>query len=68
MTEEQAPTAAYYRRVARQIREHAHDAHLPEVRRDLLDLAERFDRMALFVEKRYPNRRRVRLPEGNPNN
>ena len=42
MTEEQAPTAAYYRRVARQIREHAHDAHLPEVRRDLLDLTERF--------------------------
>jgi hypothetical protein len=66
MTDERAPTAVYYRQVARQIREYARDAQLPEVRRDLLDLAERFDRMALFVEKRYPNRRGIRPPQGEP--
>jgi hypothetical protein len=63
MTDEPAPTAAYYRQVARQIRGYARDAQLPEVRRDLLDLAERFDRMALFVEKRYPNRRGIPVPQ-----
>jgi len=66
MTDERAQTAVYYRQVARQIREYARDAQLPEVRRDLLDLAERFDRMALFVEKRYPNRRGIRPPQGEP--
>ena len=29
---------------------------------DLLDLAERFDRMALYVERRYPERRSILSP------
>jgi hypothetical protein len=66
MTDAPAPTAAYYRQVARQIRVHAHDAELPEVRRDLLDLAERFDRMARYVEKRDPNRGTIPPPQGQP--
>ena len=66
MTDEPAPTAAYYRQIAREIREYAQDAHLPEVRRDLLDLAERFDRMALYVEKRDPSRGRIPRPQGQP--
>jgi hypothetical protein len=57
MRDEQAPTAAYYRKTAREITELASRAQLPEVQRELLLLAERFGRMAAFVEKRYPNGR-----------
>lgn len=56
MPEEPRPTAAYYREIARQIRAYAREVSLPEVHRELLDLAERFERMASFVEKRYPDR------------
>ena len=64
MPDEPAPSADYYRQVAGQIRAFAHAARVPEVRRDLLDLAERFDRMALYVEQRYPERRGVLPPHG----
>jgi hypothetical protein len=57
MPDEPAPSADYYRQVAGQIRAFAYAARVPEVRRDLLDLAGRFDRMALYVEQRYPERR-----------
>lgn len=57
MIDEQGPTAAYYREVAAQIRDLARRAQLPEVRGEMADLATRFDRMAAYVEKRYPNGR-----------
>jgi len=40
------PSAEYYRRIAAEIEELAAQSQLPEVRRELLDLAERFRRMA----------------------
>ena len=62
MAAEVAPTAAYYREIAAEIKDFATRAQVPEVRRDLLDLAERFTRMAEFVERRYPARRTEPLP------
>ncbi|HEY1431200.1 MAG TPA: hypothetical protein VGF39_06180 [Stellaceae bacterium] len=62
MTDDSAPTATYYRNIAREIRAYAQQAQLPDVQRELLDLAERFDRMARYVEKRYPNGRSISLP------
>jgi aspartate/glutamate racemase len=56
MNGEQLPTAEYYRKVAQEIRRFAEQSQLPEVRRELLDLAERFDRMAQHIERRYPHR------------
>jgi hypothetical protein len=43
---DQRPTAEYYRRIAGEIEQLAQQSQLPEVRRELLDLAERFRRMA----------------------
>jgi hypothetical protein len=40
------PSAEHYRRVAAEIVQLAEHSHTPEVRRELLDLAERFKRMA----------------------
>ena len=40
------PSAEYYRRVAAEIEELAERTQLPEVRAELLDLAERFRRVA----------------------
>jgi hypothetical protein len=45
------PTAAYYRRVAAEIERLAEQSQTPEVRRELLGLAERFKRMAARREK-----------------
>ncbi|HEY3911515.1 MAG TPA: hypothetical protein VGM07_16760 [Stellaceae bacterium] len=56
MSGEPLPTAEYYRNVAAEIRQVAERAQLPEVRRDLLDMAERFDRLAEHVERRDPCR------------
>jgi hypothetical protein len=39
-------TPAYYREMADNVREAARTAKIPEVRRELLELAERFERMA----------------------
>lgn len=49
-------TAAYYRKIAAEIRWAAWKTRDLEVRRELLELAIRFRRMAVYVEKRYPNR------------
>jgi hypothetical protein len=69
MIDEQGPTAAYYRKVAAQIRDLACRAQLPEVRSEMADLAERFDRMATYVETRYPNGRgRLALQGGHDDN
>jgi len=62
MTDEQEPTAAYYRKVAGEITELAQKSQLPDVQRELLELAERFRRMADYVGKRYPNGRGT-IPE-----
>jgi hypothetical protein len=40
------PTAAYYRRVADEIEQLARQTQVPDVQRELLELAERFHRMA----------------------
>jgi hypothetical protein len=54
MSGEQLPTAEYYRKVAEEIRQLAERTQAPEVRRELLDLVERFNRMAQHIERRYP--------------
>ena len=51
---ETRPTAAYYRKTAEDLRELAGNAQLPEVRRELLELAERFERLAEYLEKTDP--------------
>lgn len=56
MSGEQRPSAEYYRNTAEEIRRLAERAQLPEVRRDLLDLADRFERLADFVDRRDPCR------------
>jgi hypothetical protein len=66
MRDAQQPTTAYYRKISREIKELASRAELPEVRRDMLELAERFDRMAAYVEKRYPNGRDKLPPQARP--
>lgn len=40
------PTAEYYRRVAAELERLAAQSQSPDIRRELLDLAERFKRMA----------------------
>lgn len=40
------PSPAHYRRVAAEIEQLAAQSHIPEIRRELLHLAERFRRMA----------------------
>jgi hypothetical protein len=40
------PSAGYYRQVAAEIEQLAERSQTPDVRRELLDLAERFRRMA----------------------
>lgn len=49
---DERPTADYYRRMAAEVEELAQQSLLPEVRRDMLELAERFRRMA---ERREQN-------------
>ena len=66
MDDEPLPNADYYRRIAVQIVELAGKAQHPEVRVQLLELAQRFGRMAAFVERRYPERRGTRSAPDNP--
>jgi hypothetical protein len=63
MRDKRPPTAAYYRQIAIEIMELATKAQFPGVRGELLDLAERFRRMAVYVEERYPNGRDNALPQ-----
>ena len=48
---DQEPSAQYYRRIAVEIEELAAESHLPETRRELCELAERFRRMARYREE-----------------
>ena len=57
MTSSNEPGAEYYRALALEITDFAMKAQLSEIRRELLELAERFRRMAIFVERRHPTRR-----------
>jgi hypothetical protein len=56
MADEQEPTAAYYRQVAKEIRDLATHAQNPDIRREMSEIAERFERMADYVERHYPDR------------
>jgi hypothetical protein len=56
MTGADERTPAYYRKVAAEIIRAASKTRDLEVRRELLELATRFQRMAAYVERRYPNR------------
>jgi hypothetical protein len=56
MAEEQEATAAYYRQVAKEIRDLATHAQNPDIGREMSEIAERFERMADYVERRYPDR------------
>ena len=52
MIEAPLPTASYYREKARELRRFAWRARATDVRLELFDLAERFDRMAGHVDRR----------------
>jgi len=52
MSDAPLPSAEYYRAVAEEIRQFAERSQLPDVRRELLDLAERFERMAERADRR----------------
>ena len=54
MDDLELPTAEYYRGKAAEIRLFARRANSPEVAREFLDLAHRFDRMADYAERRTP--------------
>ena len=56
MTGANERTSAYYNRIAEEIMQFASKVRDSEVRRDMLELAERFRRMARYVERRDPNR------------
>jgi hypothetical protein len=43
---DERPTAAYYRRMAAEVEQLAQQAQSDDIRRELLELAERFRRMA----------------------
>jgi hypothetical protein len=44
------PTPELYRQAAQKLRELADQAHLADIRGDLLDLSARFERMATYYE------------------
>ena len=56
MTGANERTSAYYNRISEEIMQFASKVRDSEVRRDMLELAERFRRMARYVERRDPNR------------
>jgi hypothetical protein len=52
MGDVEPPPADYYRKKAEEIRQAAWRAHTLGVAGELFDLADRFDRMAAYVERR----------------
>jgi hypothetical protein len=48
------PTAEYYREKAEEVRHFARRCRSHEIGVELFQLADRFDRMAAHVERRYP--------------
>jgi hypothetical protein len=64
-----APGADYYRQTAEEIRQFARRSRFPEISTELFEIADRFDRMAAFVEGRevgHPIGRPKRNPPGRP--
>jgi hypothetical protein len=57
MRDARRPSAAYYRQVAAEIVELAQTTRQPELRRELLEFAERFRRMANYAETHSADRR-----------
>lgn len=53
MSDAEQPTPELYREAAERVRNLAQQAHLADIRADLLDLAARFERMAAYLEARY---------------
>jgi hypothetical protein len=52
VSDAQLARAEYYRQTAEEIRRFARQSRFPEIGKELSELAERFDRMAAFVESR----------------
>ena len=50
MDDAEQPSPELYRQAAEKLREVADQTHLPDVRRDLRELAARFERMAIYYE------------------
>jgi hypothetical protein len=59
VSDAQPPRAEYYRQTAEEIRQFAQQSRFPEIGEELFQLADRFDRMAVHLE-RWEKRR----PEG----
>ena len=51
MNDAEQPSPDVYRELAEKLRELADQSDLPDIRGDLLDLAERFERMAAYLEE-----------------
>jgi hypothetical protein len=68
MTDNPGPTADYYRETAARLLAFARETRFPEVRIELSVLADRFERMARYVEQHYPHRRGILPSEGEPDN
>ena len=68
MPDKPAPTAAYYRQTAARLQAFARESRFLEVRIELLEHAQRFERMARYIEQRYPHRRGTLPSEGGPDN
>jgi len=56
MTGANERTSAYYNRIAEEIMQFAWKVRDSKVRQEMLELAERFRRMARHIERRDPNR------------
>jgi hypothetical protein len=63
MNAERELTPAYYRKMAQEVRDAARTAQTREVQRDLLQLGEQFERMAAYIERRFPEGRDLSPPD-----
>ena len=50
MSDEQRATGEHYREIAEKIRQVARQSHIPQIREELFELADRLDQMAQAVE------------------
>jgi hypothetical protein len=66
MTDKPGPTAEYYRQTAGRLLAFARETRFPEVRIELLVLADQFERMARYVEQRHARRQSSLPSEGEP--
>jgi hypothetical protein len=65
VSDAQLVRARYYRQTAEEIRSFARQSRFAEIGKELSELAERFDRMAAFVESRQRGRPIGQAPERN---